>query len=196
MAQSRKFVLILVGIPGSGKSTFASALVRVSVVMPFSYILFIGFSITLGSFSKRAPWKYERVNQDTLGNRRECEDLTRKILRKKKIPIIDRCNFNPQQRQYWIDIARSVRASYECIVFSYTVEVCIRRCQQRTNHETISARNAAAVVRRMAREFEPPVPLHGANNNARCRNGEFFHRIQYVSSFEMSDDLVEEYLDR
>ncbi|KAL3765590.1 hypothetical protein ACHAWO_003882 [Cyclotella atomus] len=118
-----KFVLILVGIPGSGKSTFATKLENI------------------------APHKYARVNQDIIGNRRDCEDLTRKILSQNKIPIIDRCNFSPDQRQTWVDIASSVGASVDCIVFSYNTEVCIRRCRERKFHETITAHNAVIVSR-------------------------------------------------
>ena len=141
-----------------------------------------------------APSKYDRVNQDSLGNRQKCEGLTRRILRRGKIPIIDRCNFNPEQRKHWMDIANEAGVPCHCIIFAYNTEVCIRRCRQRKNHETITSRNASAVVRKIAGMFEVPDQLNGTIHNARRRGGEFFHRIERVSSFAMADALVQKYL--
>lgn len=135
------------------------------------------------------------MNQDSLGSRRECEDLTRTILDQNKIPIIDRCNFNPDQRQHWVDIANEADVPCHCIIFSYSTEVCIRRCQQRKNHETITARNASTVVRKMAGMFESPAPLNNeTRDNVHCRGGEFFHKMERVSSFAMANALVQKYL--
>ncbi|KAL3787877.1 hypothetical protein HJC23_000419 [Cyclotella cryptica] len=165
------FVLILVGIPGSGKSTFACRL------------------------EELAPWKYVRVSQDSIGNRRDCEVLTRRILSQNRIPIIDRCNFNLEQRKYWIDIANEARVPCDCIVFSYDPKVCIRRCQQRINHETVTSRNASIVVRNISNMLQAPVPLDGAaRHNIRCWGGEVFRKIERVSSFPMADNLVGRYL--
>lgn len=71
-------------------------------------------------------------------------------------------------------------------MFSYDKEDCIRRCQQRKNHETITAKNASLVVRKMAGMFQPPTP--GSNM-------EIFRQIQRVSSFEMAEEIVQKYLD-
>lgn len=93
-----------------------------------------------------------------------------------------------------MDIASDAGVSVECVVFSYSHEVCIRRCRERRYHETISAGNASSVVRKMAKLFEPPVPLDGSKVNVRCRNGEFFRRMECVSSFDVANDLVQQYL--
>lgn len=136
-----------------------------------------------------------RVNQDSIGNRRACEVLARRVLAQNRIPIIDRCNFNPEQRKYWIDIANEARVPCECIVFSYDPEVCIRRCHLRINHETVNSRNAFIVVRHISDKFQAPVPLDGAaRRNIRCWSGEFFRKIEHVSSFQMADELVGRYL--
>jgi predicted kinase len=74
------FVLILVGLPGSGKSHFASRLEEKSA-------------------------RFVRINQDVLGDRPACEKLARSVLADGKIAVIDRCNFDVNQRKKWIQIA-------------------------------------------------------------------------------------------
>ena len=127
-------MILLVGIPGSGKSTFAKML------------------------TKLQPSKYVRINQDELGNRRECERLCRNALARGKVPIIDRCNFDLSQRRHFLSIAIEARVPVDCVVFCYPADVCVARCLDRQGHETITRSNAAGVVRRMERQFSPPVP--------------------------------------
>ena len=69
------FVLVLVGIPGSGKSHFASRL------------------------EGAMPHKFVRVNQDSLKTRKKCEDLCRRTLSQGKVAIVDRTNFDFSQRK-------------------------------------------------------------------------------------------------
>lgn len=155
--QAPQLILVLVGLPGSGKSYFASKLEK-------------------ESFSQ-----YVRINQDSLGTRKKCETACRQALSRGKNVIIDRCNFNKQQREHWLIFG----VPCECIVFKYGKEVCIRRCIERRNHETVDARNAAAVVRGMAREYRPPLP-HSPQ----------YQRHVTINSFKKSDEIVQSYLDR
>ena len=74
------FVLILVGLPGSGKSHFASRLEEKSA-------------------------RFVRINQDVLGDRPACEKLARSVLADGKIAVIDRCNFDVKQKKKWVHIA-------------------------------------------------------------------------------------------
>jgi len=159
----QQFMLMLSGVPGSGKSTFAESLVA------------------------GKPWMYVRVNQDTLGNRRECEHLTRSILKDGKCPIIDRCNFDPSQRKHFLDIAKSFHnIPVDCIVFQYGMDLCIRRCQSRRNHETITPQIAVEVVQRMVQQFSPPLPNR--------INSETFRTLKTISDVNSFNDLVMEYL--
>lgn len=73
-------VLILCGLIGSGKSTFAESL------------------------QSHFP-QFRRCNQDDLGDRRRVEHLARDSLSQGLSVCIDRTNFNESQRSYWIDIA-------------------------------------------------------------------------------------------
>ncbi|KAL7468296.1 hypothetical protein ACHAXS_008517, partial [Conticribra weissflogii] len=171
---SKPFVLVLVGLPGSGKSTFSIKL------------------------ENAMPWKYTRVNQDKLGNRKACEQLTRDVLSMGKVAVIDRSNFDAQQRQNWSGIAKEAGVPCDCVVFSFQKDVCVRRCEQRRNHETVKAHMAREVVNRMASQFRPPVPLEkkGIFNNGKhhyivkCKGGEEYRSVQYVSSITEVDELV------
>ena len=129
----KPFMLLLVGIPGSGKSTFATCLVD------------------------GKPWMYVRVNQDSLGNRSACEELAKKAIADGKCPIIDRCNFNKQQRKNFLDIAAKAGVPVDGVVFRYPMALCVRRCQTRHDHETIDPRDAQGIVQRMSEQFTPPL---------------------------------------
>lgn len=138
----RQFFLLLCGLPCSGKTTFARALVA------------------------GKPWKFVRVSttmRDRCGDDNSegdphceedsgilspgagrtqnecvstiaCIDECRRVLMDGKCPVLDMCNANPEQRKPFLDLARkSSNTPIECVVFSCGVEVCIRRCEGR-NH--------------------------------------------------------------
>mmetsp|Transcript_186 Transcript_186/g.320 ORF Transcript_186/g.320 Transcript_186/m.320 type:complete len:152 (-) Transcript_186:135-590(-) len=148
------------------------------------------------------PRKFTRVNQDKLGSRKACEQLTRDALRMGRVAVIDRCNFDAQQRQNWAGIAEEAGVPCDCVVFSFKEDVCLRRCEQRINHETIKAHMAREVVERMASQFRPPVPhekkcffRNGKHHHiVKCNGGEEYRNVQYVSSFTKADQLVMRYI--
>ena len=207
----RPLVLLLVGIPGSGKSHFASRLEAESSNHHHG-----GSSSSSHGMGRRRTTArlFVRVNQDALGSRRRCEDVARSALAggggndddaSSVVVIIDRCNFDADQRRTWIDMAHEMEADVECVIFDYDRDVCIERCQRRRGHETIRPSEAAMIVSRMAGSFRPPVPLPPPpsrdyddedGSGVRCRGGERFRRLSRVSSFRTSDDLVEYYLGR
>ncbi len=156
-AKAPQLILVLVGLPGSGKSYFASKL------------------------EKESCSQYVRVNQDSLGTRKKCETACRQALSRGKSVIIDRCNFNTQQREHWLKFG----VPCECIIFNYEKEVCIRRCKERRDHETIDPGNAAVVVRGMAKEYRPPLP-HSPQ----------YQRHVTINSFRKSNEIVQSYIDR
>lgn len=107
----KREVLILVGIPGSGKSTFAKRLVEKDWV---------------------------RINQDELGSRNKCKDLMEKSLKANKRVIIDRCNFDINQRKTWLDLATKHGVSkVRCLHFDIDPNICKDRIVARTDHPTI-----------------------------------------------------------
>jgi len=155
------FMIVLSGIPGSGKSHFAQALSKVN------------------------PNRFVRICQDVLGSRAKCERASRESLSKGKVPIIDRCNFSPSQRESFLVIAKEHNAPIDCIVFEYSQNECIRRCEERPSHETLNRKNARGVVSKVAREYEPPFE----NTDL-----QYFRHMKHISSFGQSNAAVSEYL--
>eukprot|EP00979_Chaetoceros_neogracilis_P009663 scaffold2192_cov268-Chaetoceros_neogracile.AAC.65 len=154
-------MIVLCGIPGSGKSHLASALTSVN------------------------PDKYVRICQDVLGTRPKCEKATREALSQGKVPVIDRCNFSPLQRESFLLIATECDVPVDCIIFQYSQQECLRRCEERSSHETLNRSNARGVVSRLARQFDPPSQASDAKS---------FRSIKRVSSFHESNVITSEYL--
>ncbi len=103
-------VIILVGVPGSGKTSFA------------------------WNFPE-----YSHINQDRLGNRNDCINALKRSLSTGKSAVIDRTNISRSQRKYFIDVAKDFGAKIYCVFLDVPVEICIERVKNRKDHETITA---------------------------------------------------------
>ncbi|CAM9351427.1 unnamed protein product, partial [Hapterophycus canaliculatus] len=140
-------ILILVGIPGSGKSTFSS-------------------------FLEDFGWTV--VNQDTLGSREKCRVKAQQVLRKGGRVVVDRCNFNQSQRVTWIDLAVSLSLHQDaCIAvwLDIPVDICRDRVQRRVGHPTLGAgRMAEGIVKKIAGDLRPPNRKEGFHTVLRCKS--------------------------
>mmetsp|Transcript_33363 Transcript_33363/g.76239 ORF Transcript_33363/g.76239 Transcript_33363/m.76239 type:complete len:428 (-) Transcript_33363:190-1473(-) len=144
-------VLVLVGAPGSGKSTFAKALTNASP-------------------------RWNRVNQDSInggqpGSRQQCEEFARRCLMQGKSIIVDRCNFNAQQRRTWVDLAREFSCHCDSIFLDLPLEVCKDRVARRVGHEGgVQGSDAAtrAIVTRMGNLLEPVRKGEGFRHSTTC----------------------------
>ena len=125
-------VLILCGLPGSGKSTICET------TFP----------------------DYVRVNQDELGSKDKCVELFSKALAEKKNVVVDRCNQDVKQRKLWIDLAQYYSADVKCLYLSVDPDLCLDRIFLRKNHPTITADLSAdkkrSIIAQFLRTFEPP----------------------------------------
>lgn len=135
LAQHPPRLLVLVGIPGSGKSTFSSFLQQ------------LGFQV---------------ICQDDMGDRKACERATVGALLAGRDIVIDRCNFDEKQRKHWVDYGKANGAEIGVIVFGTSLEECKKRVRDRTDHKTLhNGVNNDSVVIRMSRDFVFPKEEEG-----------------------------------
>ena len=108
-------LLVLCGLPGSGKSTTAERLARG------------GWSV---------------VNQDSLGSRQACMKAARQALRQQGRVVIDRCNVNAAQRAIWTQLAvqefELLPGQMGCVWLDVPDHECGRRVLRRFSHSRLA----------------------------------------------------------
>lgn len=123
-----KTLVILVGIPGSGKTSYAQELVNLG---------------------------YVRISQDAVnGNRAKTTEAFNNALNEGKNIVLDRCNINKDQRRPWVNKAMS--AGYEeriAVLFETTKEECVERVSKRKGHETIPETTPIDKIKRIVYGF-------------------------------------------
>ncbi|KAJ6819416.1 putative receptor-like protein kinase [Iris pallida] len=130
-------VVILVGAPGSGKSTFCNDVIGAG----------------------RRPWV--RVCQDTIasgkaGTKSQCLKSATDALKDGKSVFIDRCNLDKEQRSEFVKLGGE-RVDMHAVVLDLPAKLCISRSVKRTGHEgKLQGGKAAAVVNRMLQKKELP----------------------------------------
>lgn len=108
-ARSPGIVIQPIGPPGCGKSTFYHE-----------------------HLSKLGIY---RVSQDVLRNKERVKTVVADYARKRRIIYVDRCNYDRNQRQTWIDIAHDHGASCVALVFDFDTATCVKRAANRIDHE-------------------------------------------------------------
>lgn len=106
---TNKQLILLVGPPGSGKSTLSIELVH----QGFSY-----------------------VNQDEQGKAQHLTNFLGDVFNGKNV-VVDRMNFNKEQRERYLKPARDAGYKTKIIVLHEPKSVCLERCKRRQNHQTI-----------------------------------------------------------
>ena len=141
-------LVVLVGIPGSGKSTLAHALLS-------------------GAPPTGRPWC--RISQDVLGSRHRCVRAAQRALESGHHVLVDRCNFDAQQRTHWLQLERRGMADigspfdHRLAVFlPVQADEAQRRVLARVAHEggvdaeSMSEEKLSSIVERMQRDLRPP----------------------------------------
>lgn len=126
-------MIILVGLPGSGKSTIAKEYVNQGFIS---------------------------VNQDLLGTRDACVALAKKAIEEGKDVIIDRCNTDIRQRRTWLNLAKYYNIKdVECINVTTEAKECYKRACDRKDHPTIKNLTTAkiyGIIKSFDKGYEPP----------------------------------------
>jgi predicted kinase len=140
-------VIIMCGLPGSGKSTL----------------------------SKNWFPNYFRISQDELGSRNKCIDVMRYALDSKTDVLVDRVNNTKSQRKFWLDLALQAGATaITCVYIQVPEEECIARIHERKGHETISSEMSLdkkrEIVYNFNKNFEMPTLDEGFSSILITRN--------------------------
>mmetsp|Transcript_20655 Transcript_20655/g.30692 ORF Transcript_20655/g.30692 Transcript_20655/m.30692 type:complete len:187 (+) Transcript_20655:36-596(+) len=136
------YLVIVCGIPGCGKSTFAKKV-----------------------YSTQPGWLV--VSQDDLGSRQAVEKAMETALRKEVSVLLDRCNVNKKERAQWVRLARNnaTNVIVEAVYLDVPVEECKQRVKKRQGHATLSDdQDTDSVIDRFARTVQPPQQREGFAN--------------------------------
>lgn len=128
-------LVILVGLPGSGKSWFSTAL------------------------EKRLKAGVDIVSQDESGSRSSCESgVSRR--RPGKMVVLDRCNALRDERREWLALADTGENAI-AVYFDFDSYICTQRIDRRVHHATLRAGRSENAMKQMKRHMSKPILQEG-----------------------------------
>jgi Scavenger mRNA decapping enzyme C-term binding/AAA domain len=152
-------MIILVGLPGAGKSTFSTHLIQ------------------------QSPERWTRVNQDSVkngkrGTRDMCIDAATSAIRQGINVIIDRTNISPDQRKYFIDVAINAgidpSENVHCVFLNLPTKACGARAADRNGHEGgvfgPKAYGTVGMMQKALMGAGPPTLSEGFASILECQN--------------------------
>lgn len=126
-------LLILVGLPGSGKSYFSKHL-------------------------SATDDRIVVISQDEMGSRSKCEEEFAKAIKKKdtKSIIVDKCNVTKQDRKNWIQMSMLNKKDIGVVYFDYPFDECVKRVKCRVDHPTIKFGRGENIVKSFFKRMVMP----------------------------------------
>lgn len=138
-------VLMLCGLPASGKSTLSNALV------------------------KAYPDHFVRINKDEMRGKGQCAELLAEVLaaykgkkgaKVRRIAILDGCHVNKAKRAEWVQAACGLPVW--CIHFTIPLDVCKDRVRVRFDHPTVPCgESGCKIVESMHKQYQPVLDSEG-----------------------------------
>ncbi|KAL9187310.1 hypothetical protein ACHAXT_001413 [Thalassiosira profunda] len=136
-------LLVLVGVQGSGKSTFCKSLIE------------------------NGGGSWECYSQDTIkggrpGTRQAVEEAARAALRKGKNVVIDRMHLDADQRSHFVGVAKQCQVPVHALVLVASKEEVEDRVKNRTNHPgNVEGESGAAIAMKSLTRLHPPTYEEG-----------------------------------